>query len=373
MRLIIVGGGTGGHITPGITIARSLLEKVEDAQVLFVGTQKGLEMDLVPKAGLPITTIPAAPFNRKISLQLFLTGFISLQGVLASITLLRRFRPDLIMGTGGFVCAPFLLAAVLLKVPFILQEQNVMPGLTNRLFSSFARRIALGFKEAEAHFSCSRERLIYTGNPINQELMALNRLAGAKRLGIDANKKVLLIYGGSRGAKSINQAALKAYPHLVSLPDLTILHICGQGNREEIWGALEEMGLAEHRDIHLYEYVYDISACLVVADLVLARAGAVGLSEILALGIPSLLVPYPYAADNHQYENARVVEEAQAGMLIPDHKLASCNLAECIRGLLADPVRLKEYSFRAKELAVLNSAEKILDILLNEMEEKGIP
>lgn len=373
MRLMIVGGGTGGHITPGIAIARSLLEKNQNAQVLFVGSKKGLEVDLVPKAGFPIATIPAVPLTRKISPQLFSTGYHSLKGVMASMGLIRRFKPQIILGTGGFVCGPFLLAAILLRIPFLLQEQNVIPGLTNRLFSPFARKVALGFEEAARHFPGKGEKLIYTGNPIYPHLLTVSRLEGAQRLGIDAQKKVLLIYGGSRGANSINQAALAAYPHLVTHSDLFILHICGPGNQEGILDGIAKLGLSQHPRLTIYEYVYDMAAFLAVADLVVARAGAVGLSEILALGIPSILVPYPYAADNHQYENARVVEKAKGGIVIPDGELEGSLLAQQIVTLLNDASLLQEYAFHARQLGAIDATERILELLFNELERESIP
>lgn len=372
MRLIIAGGGTGGHITPGIAIARELLERDGESQVLFVGTEKGLEMDLVPKAGLPISTIPAVPLIRQISPRLLKTCYSSFKGVLASISLIRRFKPDLILGTGGFVCGPVLLAALLLRVPYVLQEQNVMPGLTNRLFSSFARRIALGFDQARSYFKVKDERLVHTGNPINKDILFMNRLKGAKDLGIHPNRRVLLIYGGSRGALNINRGALEAYPELLKIPDLHILHICGKGNREELLQGIEEMGLKQQDSLDIYDYCYDIAPCLAVADLVVARAGAVGLSEILALGLPSILVPYPHAADNHQYYNARVVEEAGAGIIIPDESLTGALLFERVSSLFNDSLRLKEYSLAAERLSVPESTEKIISLLFNELGDEGI-
>lgn len=372
MRLMIVGGGTGGHITPGIAIANYILDQEKKAQILFVGTKNGLEMDLVPKAGLPIVTIPAAPLVRKISPAILKTCLSSMGGVLKSISLIRNFKPHLILGTGGFVCGPFLIAALILRVPFILQEQNVMPGLTNRLFSSFAYSVALGFKEAAKYFSRKGDKLFYTGNPINQDILSISRLTGAKKLSINPQKKVLLIYGGSRGAKSINRAFVEAYSLLSTIPDLFIMLICGTGNKGEVLQGLDEKGITLQDNLQIHEYCYDISSCLVVADLVVARAGAVGLSEILALGIPSILVPYPYAADNHQYENAKVVADAKAGIIIPDDSLTGPILHQHVASLLKDPLLLKEYSLAAKGLGVSDATQQIGDILLNQWRGEGI-
>ena len=349
MRVLIAGGGTGGHVYPALTIGKALQEK--GAELLFVGTARGLEADVVPREGFSIEYIPVRSFPRRPGWGLVKAGATAVRGFAQAAKVIRRFEPDVCVGTGGYVAGPVILAAALRGVPTLIQEQNAFPGFTNRVLSRFVDRVALGYEEAAGHFP-AKDKLVVTGNPVRPEICRIHRSEGARRLGLDPGKKTVLIFGASQGARSINQAVLEGAGDLVRL-DAQVLFATGKSGFDAFVKACGERGIS-FRDfgggaraagsLRVYPYIYDMPAALAASDLVVARAGAGSISEFCARGLPAVLVPYPHAAANHQEYNARVLEARGAAIVVKDADFSANRLLALLAQLLGDAGRLRRMS-----------------------------
>lgn len=357
MRVLIAGGGTGGHVYPAVSIGKALQEK--GAELLFVGTQRGLEREIVPREGFEIRFVPVESFPRRLSWKLLRAIATAGAAVRAAGAIVKEFRPHVCIGTGGYVAGPVVLAAALQRVPSVIQEQNAVPGLTNRILSRFADKVALGYPQAALGFRV-KDKLVVTGNPVRPEIVALGRAEGARRLGLSAAQRNLLIFGASQGAHSINEAVLAGLDRLLRL-DAHILLITGprefpafverlraQRGGVEPWPAGGEG--VRTGNLRALPYVYDMAAALAAADLVVGRAGALSIAEITARGLPAVLVPYPFAAQNHQEKNAAVLAEAGAAVVVPDADLTGERLAEIVGSLLRDRARLEAMAAASRRL-----------------------
>lgn len=362
MRIIISGGGTGGHIYPAITIAREVAKLTEHCEILFVGTKHGLEADIIPKEGFAFATIEVSGLERKLSWKNVRTLFTTIGSVWKSSRLIKDFKPDVVIGTGGYVCGPVLLAASLLKVPTIIQEQNVIPGITNKILSRFVDKIALGYQEAAAYFhNCRPEQIVVTGNPIRPAVMSATREEGLTELGLSPDKLTVLAVGGSRGARSINQAMVGVGTYFNGNPHIQILHVTGQSEYNSIVGNYKQSGIepSDAGNIIIKPYLYNMPLALAVADIAVFRAGAVGLAELTARGIPAILIPYPYAAENHQEFNAKALEKHGAALVIADKELTDAKLIDAIKKLLDNSAILVNMAKKSKELGRPQAAQTI--------------
>lgn len=365
MRVMVSGGGTGGHIYPAITIIEALRALDPSVEILYVGTKKGLESNIIPKENIPFATIEVAGFQRKLTLKNFVTLGRAAAGVWQALTLVRKFRPDVVIGTGGYVCGPVLLAAGMLGVPTMIQEQNVVPGVTNKIASRFVKKIAVGYEEAGAYFP-DRNKIVATGNPVRQAVLTASREDGIREFGLDANKKTILVSGGSRGARSINTAMLALHQKFCGRDDVQILHITGQNEYNKVIDSLQEMGIAWQAagNIKIVPYAYHMPNALATADLAIFRAGALGLAELAARGIPSILVPYPYATANHQEYNARIMEKHGAACMILDRDLTGEGLTAKVESLLADEAMLCDMAKAALDLGRAEAAQDIVHLAI---------
>ena len=365
MRVLLSGGGTGGHIYPAVTIARALAAR-EHAEILFVGTKQGLENDIIPKEGFAFRTIDVRGLERRLSLAALVTVGKAAVSVWQSLALIRSFRPDVVIGTGGYVCGPVLLAASLCRVPTVIQEQNVIPGLTNRLLARFVDGVVVGYAEA-AHYFSHPGKVVVTGNPIRSDVMTTSREEGMRRLGLDPAKTTILVSGGSRGARSINEAMVAVHQHFAGRPGIQILHITGQSEYNSLVDKLQllRIDLSGVGNSIIQPYLYDMPAALAAADLAVFRAGAVGLAELTARGIPAVLVPYPYAAENHQEYNARVLEKSGAAVVITDAKLSGPELARMIETLIEDKAALSRMAGASLALGRPQAADAIADLAIS--------
>lgn len=356
MKVLIAGGGTGGHIYPAVTIGKALLEK--GAELLFVGTQRGLEKQIVPREGFPIEFISVDYFPRRLSLRLFRSILTAGKGVREAWKLVKRFAPDACVGTGGYVAGPVVLAAALLGVPTVIQEQNALPGLTNRLLVHFVDKVALGYEAAAGGFG-RRDKLVFTGNPIRPEIAEMTRERGAARLGLDPRKRLVLVTGASQGARSINRAIIESFHEFRRL-DAYLLVATGAASFDSVVAELEKGGAAGRSaldgsarafgNVIVAPYLYDMPAALAAADLAVGRAGALSIAEMTARGLPAILIPYPYAAENHQEKNARVLEEAGAARVILDRELDGRRLFQEIAELLSSRERLEAMARASRRL-----------------------
>ena len=365
MRIIMSGGGTGGHIYPAITILKAIQQQVKDCEVLFIGTEHGLEADIIPKEGFAFQTIEVRGFERRLSMKNVHTITKTVGSVWKSRRIIRKFKPDIVIGTGGYVCGPVLLAASLLKVPTMIQEQNVIPGITNKILSRFVNKIAVGYEEASTFFA-DQNKVFVSGNPIRQEVMTATREEGILALGLDPDKRTILISGGSRGARSINRAMIEVHRHFAGRKDIQLLHVTGQSEYNDIVGNLKQscIDITKAGNIIIKPYLYNMPQALAVADIAVFRAGAIGLAELTARGIASILVPYPFAAENHQEFNARVMEKQGAAEVIRDAELNGARLIEVINELVNNPERLAAMAVASKKIGHPEAAHSIADMAL---------
>ena len=357
MRIIVSGGGTGGHIYPAVTIANQIKEKQPDAEIIFVGTREGLECEIVPRYGYPIEFIEVAGFQRKLSLDTIKSTFKLLAGLIDALKLIRKIKPDLVVGTGGYVCGPVLFLAALQGIPTCIQEQNAMPGVTNKILAHFVKKVFLGYQEAGKYFGGNSDK-IFTGNPIRKEILEVSRATAIEKFKLDPAKKTILVSGGSRGARSINDAMALVETSLAGRSDVQVIHITGETGYEKFIGQVEKKVLMSD-NIKVFRYMHDMPLALAAADLAIFRSGAIGLAELMARGIPSILVPYPYATANHQEHNARAVEGAGGAVVILDKELTGEILLKQIESLLADESKLQKMKDAAKALGRPEAAEDI--------------
>lgn len=365
MKVLLAGGGTGGHIYPAVTIARGLQAKVPDCEILFVGTKQGLEADIIPKEGFSFRTIDVQGMQRSLSWDTFRTIGRLIKGLGQSRRILQEFQPDVVIGTGGYVCGPVVLMASLLGIPAVIQEQNVIPGITNKILARFVKLVLLGFKEASPYFP-KGSKTVAAGNPVRPDIIDARRENGLRAFGLDPAKRTILVAGGSRGARKINEAMLQVYHDFMAEKDIQILHVTGNSEYEPLRAKAKELGIdcQNHGNIILAPYLYNMPEAMAAADLIIYRAGAIGLAEIAARGLPAVLVPYPYAAENHQEYNARLVEEKGAAVVITDKELTGKKLSQTISSLLFEPGKLTQMAAASHALGRPRATSDIVEAIL---------
>ncbi|MGB9919201.1 MAG: undecaprenyldiphospho-muramoylpentapeptide beta-N-acetylglucosaminyltransferase [Moorellales bacterium] len=361
--MVLTGGGTGGHIYPALALAAELRSRgVQD--LLYVGTAEGLEARLVPAAGIPLVTVKARKYSRQHPAQALGAAAGLAFGLGQAFRLLRCFRPQVVVGTGGYVCAPVVLAASLSGFPTVLHEQNAFPGLANRFLASFVSAVCTTFAESETRFPPGT-RVCHTGLPIRPEVLTVTREEAMAKLGLDPNKKTVLAVGGSLGARRINEAMLALHRYWQGSTEVQIVHVTGEADFRAFQGRLRAAGIDPGRsgNITIVSYLHQMPQALAAADVVVARAGATFLAELTARGVAAVLIPYPYAAENHQEYNARALLRAGGCELILDRDLTPAALLEKVRHLLVDDRRREEMAARARALGRPRAAEKIADLL----------
>ncbi|HOA40730.1 MAG TPA: undecaprenyldiphospho-muramoylpentapeptide beta-N-acetylglucosaminyltransferase [Halanaerobiales bacterium] len=364
MKAIITGGGTGGHIYPALAIARALEER--GWKILYLGSKGGLESTLVREEGFNYQEVQVAPLPRKLSVKLMSSVFKTMLGFFQARKLIKEFQPDVVLGTGGFVAGPVVLAASALKIPSIIHEQNVYPGFTNKLLARKVDIIALNFAAARDYFPEKiKARFVVTGNPVRQAILNTDKEIGLEKLSLERGKKTILVFGGSQGAMSINRAMLEVYKYYTESNKVQIIQITGEKNYQQVLQDIEDAGvkLKENRHYKIIPYLREMEYAYAVADLVVYRAGATGIAEITAKGIPAILIPYPYAAENHQEYNARNLEKQGAAEVILDRDLKGQVLIEKIEELLSNEDRLKEMAQNSKSLGKAEATENIVSLI----------
>ncbi len=366
MHFVVTGGGTGGHIYPALAIARGLLEKYPGSEVLYIGRAGGLEADLVPKANLPFCSIPLSGLKRSLSPRNLLVFWQAARGILLARKILADFRPQVVVGTGGYVCGPVVLAAALLGIPTLIHEQNALPGLTNRLLSRFVSQVALTFDEARQYLP-RKSRVKVTGLPVRPEVLTWQRNEARRAMGIPQDVRLVLSFGGSQGARSINLAMIQVCKEFAGRDGIYILHVTGSGQYEDFLARAGEAGLdiTKNGNIIFVPYLDEMPRALAAADLAICRAGAATLAELTVVGLPAILIPYPYAANNHQEYNARSLERAGAALVIRDRDLTGPLLAEKLAGLLAQPAKISAMAEASRRLGRSRALAEILDLIDN--------
>lgn len=360
MRIIISGGGTGGHIYPAIAIAKTIAGRERDAEILFVGTEGGLESQLVPREGLDFAAIRVRGFRRKLSADTVKTVIELFKGMADAFRILKEFKPDVVIGTGGYVAGPVLMLAALRGIPTLIHEQNVLPGITNRILARFADKVAVSFKEAAEYFS-TPGKIVVTGNPIRKELLGKNREKSIQKLGFRKDLPLVLVFGGSKGSKGLNDAMLEVISLLYYERAFQLLHVTGSDRYDQFMEGLAGRGIDLKAESHIsvIPYLHDMPDALAAAELVVTSAGAITLAEITAVGVPAILVPKAYATDNHQEYNARALEKNGAAIVILEKELDGKRLYRQIEELLKDKDALRYMRKASRSMGRLDAADRI--------------
>ncbi|HEY0726733.1 MAG TPA: undecaprenyldiphospho-muramoylpentapeptide beta-N-acetylglucosaminyltransferase [Pyrinomonadaceae bacterium] len=353
MRVLIAAGGTGGHIYPGIAVAQEIMRRDPASKVRFVGTARGLETKLVPKAGFELTLIDSTGL-KNVSFVARMKGVVILpKSFVSAGRVIREFRPDVVVGAGGYVSGPVVMMAALMRRPTLVMESNALPGWTNRVLARFVNRAAVSFEQALPYF---RGKAVVTGNPVRREFFEIP----AKRH--EPGKLSLLIFGGSQGARAINEAMVAALPGLKALPvELRIKHQTGPADFEKVKAAYEAAGWKEHTEV--CSYIDNMMSDFAAADLVICRAGATTTAELIAAGKASIMIPFPYAADDHQRKNAEALQAAGAARMIVQQELSGERLIHEIRALVQDPSQLGRMEEASRGLARGDAAVAAVDLL----------
>ncbi|MDQ0412597.1 undecaprenyldiphospho-muramoylpentapeptide beta-N-acetylglucosaminyltransferase [Mesobacillus stamsii] len=358
MRIAVSGGGTGGHIYPALALIREIHKKDEDVEFLYIGTKSGLESTLVPREKIPFKSIHITGFKRKLSFENVKTVLRFLKGVRDSKKMLKEFHPDVVIGTGGYVCGPVVYAAAKMGIPTIVHEQNSVPGLTNKFLSRYVDKIAICFEEARQFFP--EQKVEMTGNPRASEVLGQDGIKGRLSTGLKLKVPTVLIFGGSRGAKPINEAVIKSLTELSSKP-YQVLYVTGDSHFEEVQQEVELVGNPEN--VIIKPFIHNMPEVLAGVDLTVARAGATTLAELTSLGIPSILIPSPYVTDNHQEKNARALSEKGAARLLLEKDLTGPKLVESIDQILGQEKKLADMKKAAKKLGMPDAAQRVYHLI----------
>jgi len=356
MKILMVGGGTGGHVYPAIAIAEAVQDKILDSQILFVGSEGGIEEKLVPEARFSLVTIKARGMLRKISYKAITSPFYAIAGFFESMKIIKNFQPNIIVATGGFVSLPVVLAGSLLRVPVILHEGNVIPGLAIKICKWFASCVTISFEEQRKYFRFKKVYCI--GGPVRKEIIKTVKGIAIQKIGIRQDQKIVLVLGGSQGARSINKVIIDALPDLSKL-NIQLIHVCGERDHGWVKDSVKE----NYQFYHLMPYMYNIWDGLAASDLVVSRSGATAVSEIIARGLPSILIPFPYSAEGHQDHNANMLKAAGASVVIKDADLNKRSLLGEIDRIFKDKELYAKMCAASASLGKPNAAYDFVDII----------
>ncbi len=364
MRVVITGGGTGGHAYPATSIAETIREKHPDWGLLYLGSKGGPEAELAKKAGIEFAGLSSRKLKKLASPDTLITAAVLGKGFLEALAVLRKFKADLVIGTGGYVAAAVVLAQAVRKGNILIHEQNIIPGRTNRWLSWFADRICVSFEYTLSLFP--KEKTVLTGMPIRSAFSnPPDKKNARKSLGLQEDLFTILVLGGSQGALRINETIADCMPILSSLP-VQVVHQSGRRNFEE---ADRRRKSQNWDNYHLFPYIEDMVTAYAAADLVVSRGGASTIFEITAMGLPAVIIPYPYAQANHQQLNAEYLARSGAAIMMLEANLSPEALSDTIKQLMESPAKLSEMSKASKSLGRSDAAEKILEVAIELMEK----
>lgn len=363
-RVLFTCGGTAGHVNPAIALAQLMHEKDSETEFLFVGAERGLEKDLVPKAGYAFRTVHISSFHRSLKPKELKHNFITACNLFRSPreakAILRDFQPDIVIGTGGYASFPAVEAAAKLGIPTAVHESNMVPGLTTEVLEPFADRIMVGF-EACRQFYRHPEKVIVTGTPVRGDFFSMTKAEAKAALGVDDGRPLIVSFWGSLGASGMNREMADFLALEVGREPFHHIHGAGKSGYAQMQALLAEKGvvLQDHPSIELREYIYDMAPVLRAADLVICRAGASTISELTALGLPAIIVPSPYVTNNHQEKNARVLEEAGGAVVLLEGEADAKTLFQRVCATVGDKARLEEMAKAMGSLGILDASERI--------------
>ncbi|GGE66280.1 undecaprenyldiphospho-muramoylpentapeptide beta-N-acetylglucosaminyltransferase [Priestia taiwanensis] len=354
MKVLVSGGGTGGHIYPALALIREIKKHNDQAEFLYIGTEKGLENDIVRKADIPFKSIEITGFKRKLSFENVKTVMRFFKGVSDSKKYIKEFKPDVVIGTGGYVCGPVVYAAAKLGIPTIVHEQNSVPGVTNKFLSRYVDKVAICFEQAATFFPT--EKVVLTGNPRASEVLHHDGIKGKESVGLHPTKKAVLVVGGSRGARAINEAVLEILGEIGN-KDYELLYVTGEVHYDSVMEEVKKSG--NPSNVVIKPFVYNMPEVLAGMDLVVARAGATTLAELTALGKASILIPSPYVTNNHQEKNASSLKENGAALVRKEQELTGASLLQDMDNILLQDDVLEKMKQASEELGIQDAAMRL--------------
>jgi len=371
MRVLITGGGTGGHINPALAVAQKVRHENPSDAILYVGTKNSLESELVPKEGFEFKSVTAKYLRRKITFENIVTLFASAKGVMESFGIINEFKPDIVVGTGGYVCGPVVLAAHLKKIPTMILEQNVFPGITNKLLSKIVDTIGISFEEAKRYFPEGvQNKLILVGNPVRKEITATDRRKSRIKYSLKPEDVFIYSFGGSGGQVSLNEAIIDVIRYYNGNKNVKLLHVTGKRLYESFMEELKNKNIEIEENIEIIDYMYEAPAALSASDIVIGSAGAITIAEITAVGVPSILIPKTYTAENHQEYNARALEKEGAALVLLEKDLTGDTLLKAIEEVIENKNVLKTMSLNSKRLGNSDVENKIYAAMIYLINER---
>lgn len=360
MRVIMTCGGTGGHIYPALAIADIIKMKNPDAQIMFIGTKRGMENQIVPAHGYMLKTIPASGFNRRKLWKNVATLKDTLAGYDQAKEIIRKFQPDLVFGTGGYVCGPVVLAAHKMGIRTAIHEQNAFAGMTNKLLSKSADKVFISFKECRKYFK-REENVVLTGNPLRRGFVMSDRNVARQRLSVKEGEMMVLCFGGSQGSPRINDLMLSLIDLFDGTDGTSIYFVTGRKHYDAFMAGLKEKHGAVRDNIKIFGYIENMPEYMGAADVVISRSGALSVAELTACGKPAILIPSPYVADNHQYYNAKVLADKGAAILIEEKDLEDEVVINVLSKMRGNRELIKTMGRNSQSLARTDAAEKIYE------------
>ncbi len=366
MRIIVSGGGTGGHIYPALALINEIKKIEPKAEFLYIGTEEGLESSLVTREGIPFKTIHITGFKRKLSLDNLKTVMRFLNGVSSSKKMIKEFKPDVVIGTGGYVCGPVVYAAAKLNIPTIIHEQNSVPGLTNKFLSRYVSKVAISFEESSVFFPANK--VVYTGNPRATEAALVKEKDRLSDIGLNKKKKTVLIVGGSRGARPINDAFLEVLNE-AGTRTYQFLYVTGDVHYENVMAEVKKQGNPEN--VKIQPFIHNMPEVLKNVQLIVARAGATTLAEVTAIGLPSILIPSPYVTNNHQEKNARALSENNAATIKLEKEMSGSVLLKEIDDIMYDDKKWNEMHTAALKLGKPEAAKEIFELMQKLLDDRS--
>ena len=366
LKVVFSCGGTGGHINPAISIADYIKSVMPEAYITFIGSDRGMENTLVPKAGYTLKTVAVRGFNRKISLKGLKdnvsAAYKALTGVSKAKKILKKISPDVVIGTGGYASYSAVKAASKLKIPAMIHEQNAFPGVTTKQLAKCADVIFISFEESQKYFTDNeKKKIVFTGNPVNPSVLKAEKNEARKKYGLRDGDVYILSFGGSLGADKINETVLQTLEDYISKTEIRYTHGIGRTRYEALKKENKLEKYKPYKNIELSDYIYDMPERMAAADIVISRAGAITIAEGACLGKAMILIPSPNVAENHQYKNAAVLAEAGAAVLIEEKDLTSGRLTEEIGALISDKEKLKSLENGIKKFAKRDAVKRIAE------------
>jgi len=371
MKVLLAGGGTAGHCNPALAIAGIIKSKNPDAQILFIGNEGSIEERLVQKAGYPFEAVRSQGFRRKLTLENIKTVSLYLKAKKRCRKIIRTFKPDLVVGTGGYVSGPVVAAAQKMGIPTCIHEQNAYPGVTSKMLSKKADIVFISFPGSEKYFGPVK-KMVLSGNPLREEVLSTSRADARNKLGLNEDDFYLLSFAGSLGAHEVNKAMVDFIVKNAKTKEFVQTHATGDRGWEWVPGAIEEKGVDLHQEkqIKVEQYLYDMADHLAAADAVISRAGAITLGELTALCKPAILIPSPNVTHNHQYHNARSLSDRGGAILLEEKDLSAERLYELVSELKQDSEKREALGKAAGSLALPDAAEIIYNEIFELLKRK---